>query len=97
MSLDWSQPQDPLYRLPTVPAHLTNLVQGLGQELLVDATEVGHFHLALVMHIHATVCGGKRSRSSGLWPRLAASRAGRDGGERRAGSVGFPAFRKRCV
>lgn len=71
-----------------MPAHLANLVQGLGQELLVDATEVGHFHLALVMHVHATVCGGKRSRSSGLWLRLAASRAGRDGGERRAG-LGF--------
>jgi hypothetical protein len=37
------------------PAHLDDLVQGLGQELLVDATEVGHFSPALVVHIHAAV------------------------------------------
>lgn len=46
------------------PAYLADLVQGLSQELLVDATEVGHLPLALVVHVHAAVWGeGERARA----------------------------------
>ena len=79
-----------------MPAHLGDLVQGLGQELLVDATEVGHLHLALMVHVHATVWGGREAEPSGSPPgrqpagskktvplSQAQPRAGRDGGESR--------------
>lgn len=43
-----------------MPTHLADLVQCLGQELLVNAAEVGHLLLALVVHVHATVCGKRK-------------------------------------
>lgn len=36
------------------------MVQCLSQELLVDAAEVGHLLLALMVHVHATVCGREK-------------------------------------
>ena len=46
-------------------AYLAHLVQRLSQELLVNATEVGHLLLALMVHIHATVWGEADTGPSG--------------------------------
>lgn len=60
----WAYP--PPVGVPTVPAHLAHLVQRLSQELLVNATEVGHLLLALMMYVHATVWGEGEGPSGSL-------------------------------
>lgn len=64
---------------PSVPgshgaAHLADLVQCLGQELLVDAAEVGNLLLALMVHVHATVWGEGEAGPSEPLPQGAANR-----------------------
>lgn len=49
-----------------MPAHLAHLVQRLSQELLVNAAEVGHLLLALMMYVHATVWGEGEGPSGSL-------------------------------
>lgn len=55
--------------------HLADLVQRLGQELLVDAAEVGNLLLALMVHVHATVWDEGEARPSEALPKQGSPQA----------------------